>query len=83
MNAELGDAQLDDAHRKLLSFAKLLTETPAKTTDADVEQLRVSGWKDPQIAEAVYIVSLFAFFNRLADAFGLTGDDFQYDPKKS
>ena len=28
---------------------------------------------DAQIAEAVYITALFAFFNRVADAFGLTG----------
>ena len=26
---------------------------------------------DEQIAEAVYITALFAFFNRVADAFGL------------
>ena len=36
-----------------------------------MQRLRDAGWTDPQIAEAVYITALFAFFNRVADAFGL------------
>ena len=43
----------------------------APVTDADVENLRRHGWTDPQIAEAVYITAMFAFFNRVADAFGI------------
>ncbi len=35
------------------------------------------GWTDPQIAEGIYITALFAFFNRVADAFGL--EDPRYD----
>ena len=42
-----------------------------RTTDEEVQRLRDLGWTDPQIAEAVYITALFAFFNRVADAFGL------------
>jgi alkylhydroperoxidase family enzyme len=37
----------------------------------DVQLLRDHGWTDPQIAEAVYITAMFAFFNRVADAFGV------------
>jgi alkylhydroperoxidase family enzyme len=33
--------------------------------------LREVGYSDLQIAEAVYVTALFAFFNRVADAFGL------------
>ena len=36
-----------------------------------MERLRQAGWADPQIGECVYITALFAFFNRVADAFGL------------
>jgi alkylhydroperoxidase family enzyme len=36
-----------------------------------VQALRDHGWTDPQIAEAVYITAMFAFFNRVADAFGI------------
>lgn len=40
-------------------------------TADDVQKLRDAGWKEEQIAEAVYITALFAFFNRVADAFGV------------
>ena len=69
--AELESAPLSEAERVLLEFVRLVTEHANRTTDADVERLRQVGWNDPQISEAVYITSLFAFFNRVADAFGL------------
>ena len=49
----------------------MVTQHAYRTTDEDVERLRGLGWTDPQIAECVYITALFAFFNRVADAFGL------------
>jgi len=36
-----------------------------------VQKLRHAGWTENQISEAVYIIALFAFFNRVADAFGV------------
>lgn len=50
---------------------KKVTEAAYKTTHEDVQALRDLGWTDPQIAEAVYITAMFAFFNRVADAFGV------------
>ncbi len=55
---------------------------PTRTTDADVEQLRTLGWTDPQIAEAVYITALFAFFNRVANAFGLADPGYLLRPRR-
>jgi alkylhydroperoxidase family enzyme len=69
--ADLENAPVSEAERSLLRFVKLVTETAYRTTDADVEILRGHGWTDPQIAECVYITGLFAFFNRVADAFGI------------
>lgn len=40
-------------------------------SDDDAQDLREQGWTEPQIAEAVYVIALFAFFNRVADAFGI------------
>jgi alkylhydroperoxidase family enzyme len=48
-----------------------VTEAAYRTTPEDVEILRQVGWSEPQIAEAVYITAMFAFFNRVADAFGV------------
>ena len=54
-----------------MRFVEIVTKHAYKTTDDDVQALRDLGWTDPQIAEAVYVTAMFAFFNRVADAFGL------------
>jgi alkylhydroperoxidase family enzyme len=69
---KLDEAGLDNAHHALLSYVGKVTEAAYRTTHEDVECLRRLGWTDPQIAEAVYITALFAFFNRVADAFGIS-----------
>ena len=66
----LENAQLNSAHRALLEYVKKITEAAYRTTTEDVQALRDAGWSEPQIAEAVYVTALFAFFNRVADAFG-------------
>jgi uncharacterized peroxidase-related enzyme len=68
---DLEDAGLTPAERALLDYVKKVTEAAYKTTHEDVQALRDHGWTDPQIAEAVYITAMFAFFNRVADAFGI------------
>jgi alkylhydroperoxidase family enzyme len=68
---DLASAPVTTAERGLLRFVALLTQHAYKTTDAVIEELRALGWTDPQIAECVYDTALFAFFNRVADAFGL------------
>jgi alkylhydroperoxidase family enzyme len=55
---------------------KLITHGAYRSTLEDVEKLRVAGWKEDQISEAVYITALFAFFNRVADAFGVPSQDY-------
>lgn len=62
---------LTAAERELLAYAKKVTEAAYKTTADDVQRLRDHGWTEEQIAEAVYVIALFAFFNRVADAFGI------------
>jgi alkylhydroperoxidase family enzyme len=54
----------------------LITRDAARSTQADAQKLRDAGWKEEQIAEAVYITALFAFFNRVADAFGVPSQDY-------
>ena len=64
----------------MLDFVALVTRHAYKTTDADVETLRAQGWTDPQVAECVYVTALFAFFNRVADAFGLDDPNYFESP---
>ena len=69
--ADLDQASISPPERALLELVKLLTQHAYRCRDEDVQKLRDAGWTDPQIAEAVYITAMFAFFNRVADAFGL------------
>lgn len=64
-------ADLPDRDRALLEYVELLTRHSHRASQQDIERLRNMGWTDEQIGEAVYITALFAFFNRVADAFGL------------
>jgi alkylhydroperoxidase family enzyme len=64
-------AALVPRDRALLEFVKVLTLEPAKTRDEHVDNMRMLGWEDKQIFEAAFITSLFAFLNRMADAYGL------------
>jgi alkylhydroperoxidase family enzyme len=68
----LDEAELSAAERALLEYVKKVTEAAYRTTPEDVQTLRDHGWTEPQIAEAVYITAMFAFFNRVADAFGIS-----------
>lgn len=68
---DLDAAHLTPAERALLEYVGKVTEAAYRTTHEDVQGLRDHGWTEPQIAEAVYITAMFAFFNRVADAFGI------------
>ena len=54
-----------------MDYTKLITESAPRSTPEDVQKLRDLGWSEDQISEAVYIIAMFAFFNRVADAFGV------------
>jgi uncharacterized peroxidase-related enzyme len=72
---DLEAAALTPKERALLGLVKTVTLTPAGVTDAQIAQLRRLGWRDDQIFEAAFETSLFAFFNRMADVYGL-----RYEP---
>lgn len=80
MARDLDGAALEPSERALLDFVRLVTEHAYRTRDEDVQRLRDHGWSEPQIAECVYITALFAFFNRVADAFGLTDPGYLTNP---
>ncbi len=76
LEGKLDDADLTSAERTLLDYVKLVTQDAPRTTPEDVQKLRDAGWSENQIAEGVYITALFAFFNRVADAFGVPPQDY-------
>jgi uncharacterized peroxidase-related enzyme len=68
---EVKSATFTHAEIALLDYVKKVTEAAYRTTREDVQKLRDNGWSENQISEAVYISAIFAFFNRVADAFGI------------
>ena len=76
LEGKLDGAGLTPAERTLLDYVQLVTEDAPRTTPEDVQKLRDAGWSENQIAEGVYITALFAFFNRVADAFGVPPQDY-------
>lgn len=64
-----------------MEFVEKVTRHAYRTTDEDVAMLRAHGWSDPQIAECVYVTAMFAFFNRVADAFGLEDPGYLNAPR--
>ena len=64
------------AERTLLGYVEKVTIAAARTTAEDVQKVRDAGWSEDQIAEAVYVTAMFAFFNLVADAFGVPSQNY-------
>lgn len=76
LEGKLDEAGLTPAERVLLEYVELITKAAYRSTAEDVQKLRDTGWSEEQISEAVYITAMFAFFNRVADAFGVPSQDY-------
>jgi alkylhydroperoxidase family enzyme len=76
LEGKLDEAGLTPAERTLLEYVELITQAAYRSTPGDVQKLRDGGWSEDQISEAVYVIALFAFFNRVADAFGVPSQDY-------
>jgi len=76
LEGRLDDGGLSSAERALMDYVRLITENSAASSAEDVQKLRDAGWQEEQIAEAVYITAMFAFFNRVADAFGIAPQNY-------
>ena len=73
---DVESAPIEEAEKVLLRFVRTITLHAYKATDEEVGGLRDHGWSDDQIAEAVYVTAMFAFFNRVADAFGIVSQGY-------
>ena len=64
-------ADLDEPLRLLLDFAVQVTRDPRAGGEPAIVALRVAGWSDAAILEAVEVIGFFNYYNRLADALGV------------
>ena len=68
-------ADIGDRLRPILRFATKLTRTPDAVRQSDIDRLRAVGWSDQAIEDAINVVALFNYVNRLVDAIGIDGDE--------
>jgi uncharacterized peroxidase-related enzyme len=73
MLSDLDTAPVDPKLRPLLAYAKKLTLTPAKMTQADADAVFAAGWSERALHDAVLTASLFNFMNRLLEGHGCKG----------
>jgi uncharacterized peroxidase-related enzyme len=67
---------LPSAERAVLDYAVKLTVAPATVSEADIQTLRAHGFDDRDILDIIYVICLYNFNDRMADATGITGHDF-------
>ena len=62
--------------RVMLDYAVKLTIAPSTVNEADVQTLRQQGFDDRDILDIIYVICLYNFNDRMADATGIKGHDF-------
>lgn len=75
--AEAGDDSnhLDERMRSVLRFAAKLTRTPHNIGQSDIDALLGAGWSEQAIEDAINVISIFNYVNRLVDGFGIEGSE--------
>ena len=65
-----GSTLIDEKTKKLLNLARTVTQNSHKVHEGTIQDLRDQGCADEEIFEAIAVVSLFSFMDRMADALG-------------
>ena len=71
LHGQLDSPAITPAESLLLTFVGKVTAASHLTSAEDIQSLRDIGWTDEQIAETIHLAGAFAFFNRVANTFGL------------
>jgi uncharacterized peroxidase-related enzyme len=74
--ADWRTAPLSEPDRALYAFAAKLTHEQHKVTPQDLDSLRMHGFDDRAIHDAVQVISYLNYITRVADALGVEREDF-------
>lgn len=72
---DLDGAPIEDRLKAIFRFARKLTESPARMTDADAARVYDEGWDDTALFHVIAVTAYTNFVNRLVDGIGLEADD--------
>ena len=70
---DIDAAQVDEKLKPILKYARKLTIEPAKLVQADADAVYAAGWGERALHDAICVVCLFNFMNRLVDGHGVKG----------
>jgi uncharacterized peroxidase-related enzyme len=69
--ADIETAPLEAKMKPVLRYARKLTLSPARVTEADAAAVYGAGWGDDALYATALVTALFNFYNRLVDGVGL------------
>jgi uncharacterized peroxidase-related enzyme len=69
--ADIETAPVDARMKPILRYARKLTLSPARMTEADAAAVYDAGWNDDALHSTVLVAALFNFYNRMVDGVGL------------
>jgi uncharacterized peroxidase-related enzyme len=72
---DIDSADIEPRMKPILRYARKLTETPARMTQGDADQVLVAGWSEQALHDAIQVICLFNFMNRLLEGHGIKGSD--------
>ncbi len=67
---------LPPSERAILDYAVKLTVAPSTVSQEDIDRLRGHGFDDRDVLDIIYVICLYNFNDRLADATGIKAHDF-------
>lgn len=73
MVENLDQAPVDAKLKPILEYARVLTLTPAKALQRQVDAVFAAGWTERDLHDAIFTVCLFNFMNRLLEGHGVKG----------
>jgi alkylhydroperoxidase family enzyme len=69
--ANVDTAPVSEKDRALYRFVKKMVHDSLSIGHADADAVRVAGWTDEALYDAITVVSLFQFYNAWIDATGV------------
>ncbi len=72
---DIDTAPVDEKMKPLLQFARKLTLEPAKMVHADAQAVFDAGWNEQALHDAINVICMFAFMNRIVLGHGGTQGD--------
>ena len=70
---DIDSAPVADKLKPILRLARKLTFEPAKAVQSDVDAVLAAGWDEQTVHDAINVVCVFNFMNRLLDGHGVKG----------